>query len=135
MEVPPLRHHIEDVQELIPFLLVKLTSQAALTCSTAAVRLLMRHTWPGNIAQLRHVLRTVAQRRRSGVIRPGDLPPECQTLSRRVLSPLESLERDAIVRSLLLLAGCPCAVVGPANPGLITRGDLQDLIPVVADRE
>ena len=32
---------------------------------------------------------------------PADLPPECWTVSRRVLSPLESIERDAIVQSLL----------------------------------
>lgn len=101
MEVPPLRHHIEDVRELVPFLLVKLTSPTTLTCSPAAMRLLMRATWPGNVAQLRKILSAVVQHRRSGVIEPGDLPPECQTVSRRVLSPLESLERDAIVRSLI----------------------------------
>ena len=38
--------------------------------------------------------------RRSGAIQPGDLPPECRTVSRRLLSPLEAMERDAIVRSL-----------------------------------
>jgi len=32
---------------------------------------------------------------------PKDLPPECRTVSRRLLSPLESMERDAIVSSLL----------------------------------
>ena len=33
--------------------------------------------------------------------RPRDLPPECWTVSRRLLNPLESLERHAIVASLL----------------------------------
>ena len=32
---------------------------------------------------------------------PADLPPECRTVSRRLLSPLEAMERDAIVRSLI----------------------------------
>jgi transcriptional regulator of acetoin/glycerol metabolism len=41
------------------------------------------------------------QHRRSGVIQPGDLPPETRTVSRRLLSPLEAMERDAIVRSLI----------------------------------
>jgi hypothetical protein len=41
------------------------------------------------------------QHRRSGVILPNDLPPECRTVSRRLLSPLEAMERDAIVRSLI----------------------------------
>jgi sigma-54 dependent transcriptional regulator, acetoin dehydrogenase operon transcriptional activator AcoR len=37
----------------------------------------------------------------AGLIQPKDLPPECWTVSRRLLSPLESMERDAIVQSLL----------------------------------
>jgi transcriptional regulator of acetoin/glycerol metabolism len=101
IEVPPLRHHIEDIRELVPFLLVKLASGATLSCSTAAMRLLMRAKWPGNVAQLREVLRRVTMHRRVGVIEPGDLPPELQTITGRVLNPLESIERDAIVRSLL----------------------------------
>ena len=47
------------------------------------------------------MLRKVVQRRRAGLIQPSDLPPECWTVSRRLLSPLESMERDAIVQSLL----------------------------------
>ena len=101
VEVPPLRHHIEDIRELVPFLLVKLAAGAALSCSPGAMRLLMRTRWPGNVAQLREVLRKVTTHRRVGVIEPGDLPPECQTVTGRVLNPLESIERDAVVRALL----------------------------------
>ena len=61
----------------------------------------MRSSWPGNIEQLWQVLRRVVQHRRTGSIQPRDLPPECWTVSRRLLSPLESMERDAIVQSLL----------------------------------
>jgi transcriptional regulator of acetoin/glycerol metabolism len=101
VEVPPLRHHIEDVRELVPFFLAKLSQQGRLTCSPAAMQLLLRHSWPGNTEQLWQVLRQVVQLRRAGVIAPKDLPPECWTVSRRVLSPLESIERDAIVQALL----------------------------------
>jgi sigma-54 dependent transcriptional regulator, acetoin dehydrogenase operon transcriptional activator AcoR len=101
VEVPPLRHHSEDLRELIPFFLGKLSQQGRVTCSPAAMQLLLRHTWPGNAAQLWQVLRQVVQRRRVGQIMPEDLPPECWTVSRRVLSALESIERDAIVQSLL----------------------------------
>jgi len=99
--VPPLRHHSEDVRELVPFFLARLSQQDPVSCSPAAMRLLLRHAWPGNAAQLWRVLRQVVQRRRVGQIQPADLPPECWTVSRRVLSPLESIERDAIVQSLL----------------------------------
>jgi len=65
------------------------------------MHLLLRSNWPGNIEQLWQVLRRVVQHRRTGTINPGDLPPECWSVSRRLLSPLESMERDAIVQSLL----------------------------------
>jgi transcriptional regulator of acetoin/glycerol metabolism len=101
VDVPPLRHHSEDLRDLVPFFLGRLSQQGRVTCSPAAMQLLLRHTWPGNAAQLWQVLKQVVQRRRVGQIMPEDLPPECWTVSRRVLSPLESIERDAIVQSLL----------------------------------
>jgi DNA-binding NtrC family response regulator len=101
VELPPLRHHIEDMQELVPLFLAKLGQQGRLTCSPEAMQLLLRSNWPGNTEQLWQVMRRVVQHRRSGSIRPNDLPPECWTVSRRLLSPLESMERDAIVQSLL----------------------------------
>jgi transcriptional regulator of acetoin/glycerol metabolism len=101
VDLPPLRHHIEDLQELVPFLLGKLNPPGRLACSTEAMQLLLRYNWPGNTEQLWQVLRRVVQLRRTGVIKPNDLPPECRTVSRRLLSPLESMERDAIVHSLL----------------------------------
>jgi transcriptional regulator of acetoin/glycerol metabolism len=100
VELPPLRHHIEDLHELVPFFLARLSQQGRLTCSPEAMQLLLRHNWPGNTEQLWQVLKQVVQRRRAGVIMPKDLPPECWTVSRRLLSPLESIERDAIVQSL-----------------------------------
>ena len=100
VELPPLRHHVEDLHELVPFFLARLSQQGRLTCSPEAMQLLLRHNWPGNSEQLWQVLKQVVQRRRAGVIMPRDLPPECWTVSRRLLSPLESIERDAIVQSL-----------------------------------
>jgi len=101
VELPPLRHHIEDLHDLVPFLLAKLNQYPRLACSPEAMQILLRSSWPGNTEQLWQVLRRVVQRRRTGSIRPADLPPECWTVSRRLLSPLESMERDAIVQGLL----------------------------------
>ena len=101
VELPPLRHHIEDVPDLVQFFLAKLDHYGPLGCSSEAMQLLLRSSWPGNAEQLWQVIRQVVHRRRSGTIQPGDLPPECWTVSRRLLSPLESMERDAIVQSLL----------------------------------
>jgi len=100
-ELPPLRYHIEDLHELVPFFLARLNPHGPPACSPEAMHLLLRSNWPGNTEQLWQVLRGVARHRRTGTIHPGDLPPECWSVSRRLLNPLESLERDAIVQSLL----------------------------------
>ncbi|SEC93296.1 regulatory protein, Fis family [Amycolatopsis tolypomycina] len=100
VRVPPLRHHVDDLAELVPLLLSKLGYGGRLTCSAAALHLLMRAEWPGNTGQLHQVLRKVAQRRRAGTIRPGDLPAEFHAVTRRPLNRFESIERDAIVRCL-----------------------------------
>ncbi len=101
VELPPLRHHIEDLHELVPSFLARLSHDGPLVCSPEAMQLLLRSGWPGNIEQLWQVLKRVVHHRRTGIIHPNDLPPECWTVSRRLLSPLESMERDAIVQSLL----------------------------------
>ena len=101
VELPPLRHHIEDLHQLVPFFLAKLNPHGQLACSPEAMQLLLRSSWPGNTEQLWQVLRRVVHHRRTGSIHPADLPPECWTVSRRLLSPLESMQRDAIVQSLL----------------------------------
>ncbi|MEC3976020.1 sigma-54-dependent Fis family transcriptional regulator [Amycolatopsis sp. H20-H5] len=102
VEIPPLRHHIEDLRELVPLFLARLSHSGELMCSHEALQLLTRSNWPGNAEQLHQVLRHVVRhRRRTGAIQPGDLPPEYHAVNRRQLSQLESLERDAIVQSLL----------------------------------
>jgi sigma-54 dependent transcriptional regulator, acetoin dehydrogenase operon transcriptional activator AcoR len=98
--VPPLRRHIEDLSELVPLLLSRLAGGSQLSCSPAAMHLLMRAGWPGNVEQLHRVLKQVTKRRRTGTIHPTDLPAEYHTITRRPLNRFETVERDAIVRSL-----------------------------------
>jgi transcriptional regulator of acetoin/glycerol metabolism len=101
VSVPPLRLRLDDLPALVPFFLAKVGPLGQhLSCSAEAMRLLMRYPWPGNVHQLQQLLHQVVQHRRSGSIEPRDLPPELHSISRRVLSTLESMERDAIVRSL-----------------------------------
>ena len=101
VQVPPLRLHLEDLQPLVQFFLARMGHGGRLSCSPETMQLLMRSSWPGNIEQVHQLLRHVAQHRRTGIIRPSDLPPEARTVSRRLLSQLESMERDAIVQNLL----------------------------------
>src|SRR4051794_3244614 len=99
--VPPLRHHVEDVAELVPHLLARLGHGSPVTCSPEAMRVLTHNRWPGNVDQLIAVLRKVMATRRAGVIGLRDLPPERLSTTKRMLTPLESLECDAIVEALL----------------------------------
>jgi transcriptional regulator of acetoin/glycerol metabolism len=100
IEVPPLRRHIEDLNEIVPLMLNRLCAGAELTCSPAAMHLLTRARWPGNAAQLYGVLKQVTQHRRAGTIHPADLPAEFRTAPRRPLNRIEAVERDAIVHGL-----------------------------------
>ncbi|MEU6641929.1 helix-turn-helix domain-containing protein [Saccharomonospora sp. NPDC046836] len=98
VEVPPLRHRIEDLHRLVPNLLGRHSN--TLTASDGCLRQLMRLPWTGNVRQLDQVLVEISRRRRTGTIEVGDLPAECRTFTRRQLTKLETIERDAIVRSL-----------------------------------
>ncbi|HEY5979899.1 MAG TPA: helix-turn-helix domain-containing protein [Microlunatus sp.] len=100
VELPPLRLHREDVPPLVALFLSRLSQGRQLSCSPTALRLLMRMDLPGNTRQLHELLREVVKHRRTGIIEPEDLPAEAHSVSRRVLSPLEALERDAIVKCL-----------------------------------
>ncbi|MGY1808698.1 sigma-54-dependent Fis family transcriptional regulator [Blastococcus sp. SYSU D00669] len=104
LPVPPLRHRLEDLAELVPHLLARL-GHGAVSCSPEAMRVLTHNRWPGNVDQLVAVLRKVVAKRRSGVVGVRDLPPECRSTTKRMLSPLEALECDAIVEALLDAGG------------------------------
>jgi transcriptional regulator of acetoin/glycerol metabolism len=101
VQVPPLRLHLEDLQPLVQFLLSRMGLDGRLACASETTQLLLRSSWPGNIEQVHQLLRYVVRSRRTGLIRPADLPPEARTVSRRLLSQLESMERDAIVQNLI----------------------------------
>jgi len=103
--VPPLRHRVDDVAALVPAILSRLASGRQVSCEPEAMRVLSGYLWPGNVAQLEQVLRTALSRRPVGDIRREDLPVECFATSRRTLSPLETAERDLIVKALLDAGG------------------------------
>lgn len=101
IEMPPLRHRIDDLADLVPHLLRQQAGDDRLTMSAQAMAQLRRLKWPGNISQLRRLLAAIVKRRHSGIIEIDDLPPEARTSGHRVLTQIEALERDAIVEALL----------------------------------
>lgn len=100
LEVPPLRHHIHDVEEIAPLLLRQTSKRPGAHFTTAALRTLMRGSWPNNISELREVVVQISRRHHSDTVSVDDLPARCFSKNRSVLTTLESVERDAIIKSL-----------------------------------
>lgn len=103
--VPPLRHRIEDLRELVPALLDRRLGQDRVRVEPAALNALLRHPWPGNVAELDRTLASALRRRPTGPISLEDLPPSVHCTTTRVLSGLEAVERDMIVRALVDCGG------------------------------
>jgi transcriptional regulator with AAA-type ATPase domain len=87
IEVPPLRHHVDDLNDLVPHLLSQLIGGDRLTVSSRAMAQLRRLNWPGNVTQLRRLLGEIVKRRHSGVIEIADLPPEARTAGTAACTP------------------------------------------------
>jgi transcriptional regulator of acetoin/glycerol metabolism len=98
--LPPLRFRTDDLPLVVARLLTELAPDRRVRLHPQAARLTARHTWPGNVTQLREALHQALLRRPVGEIRPEDLPGWCRTSGTRTLSPIEAAERDAIVTAL-----------------------------------
>ncbi|MDN3358129.1 hypothetical protein [Actinomadura sp. DC4] len=134
LTVPPLRHRIDDVRELVPHLLRRLNAHPSVSCGPAAMRILLRSRWPGNIAELAQGLRHALTRTRAGQIRPEDLPTSCHTVSRHVLTPWETLERDAIVQALLETNGDRTEAADMPSAAIRSPGPTTNRTPATASR-
>lgn len=98
--VPPLRNRSGDLPSLVTGVLADLAPGRDARLSADALRTLARHSWPGNVAELRDALDTALRRRPVGVVEVGDLPESCQSAPRGALRPVDQAERDAIVVAL-----------------------------------
>ncbi|QWB21978.1 MULTISPECIES: sigma-54-dependent Fis family transcriptional regulator [Streptomyces] len=101
--LPPLRERPEDIRELLPVLAPRPTpGQPPLTWTLDALRALELYPWPGNVTELAHVVRALAEQRRMfGPVRRAELPdPVREGPAARPLSPMEHAERAAILEAL-----------------------------------
>ncbi|WP_327725353.1 helix-turn-helix domain-containing protein [Streptomyces europaeiscabiei] len=101
--LPALRERPEDIRELLTALAPKpAPGQPPLTWTLDALRALEQHPWPGNVTELVHVVRALAeQRRASGPVRRAELPDAVREgPAARRLSPMEHAERSAILEAL-----------------------------------
>ncbi|MDX2357838.1 sigma-54-dependent Fis family transcriptional regulator [Dietzia sp. PP-33] len=105
VSLPPLRHRPEDITKLAIHLLRRLDREGRVRFDDAALRHLSRLPWHGNLAQLQGVVRDCVQTKRSGLICIDDLPAQCDSSIRRSLTPIEAIQRDAIVDALRIHSG------------------------------
>jgi transcriptional regulator of acetoin/glycerol metabolism len=112
--LPPLRDR-SDRRELIRRILAEEAGGTPVEIDEVALDRLDRYGWPGNLRELRNVLRTVLALRERQVIGEFDLPEVVRTGASALLpapaaatepapssnlSPLENAEREALVREL-----------------------------------
>ena len=104
--LPPLRER-SDKSQLLDFLLAEEAGGQAVLLELAARSALLRFAWPGNVRQMRTVLRTLAALCDDGRVGLEDLPaqirqaqaqPVAEALSME--SPLEDAERLALLAAL-----------------------------------
>ncbi|MBA2350276.1 MAG: sigma-54-dependent Fis family transcriptional regulator [Burkholderiales bacterium] len=112
--LPPLRRRADRRALILQMLADEHAGTAAveppLSIDSDALNLLEHYRWPGNMRQLRNVLRTMVALREDSTIRVRDLPDiiragqapnhaDCP-LDKPPLNPLESAEREALLREL-----------------------------------
>jgi len=97
VEVPALRYRPDDVLPLAEHF-ARETRGRPVTFTPAAARALTAYPWPGNVRQLRQVVREAVTR--ADLVDTRHLPPEVFTSPGRKLTRMEAVERDELVRCL-----------------------------------
>ena len=121
LRIPPLRERIEDMPDIIEFLLNKICGKLTLpkpTIDSDAILALTNHNWPGNIRELENYLERALILCENNQITLGDLPqkilvkqepdPSQLHLNLGTLSIKEhtrAIEKDLIDRALKATAG------------------------------
>jgi transcriptional regulator of acetoin/glycerol metabolism len=108
IDLPALRQR-SDRAQLLEHLLAQEAAGQALVLEPAAQQALLDYHWPGNVRQLRNVLRTLTALCEDGCIRHGDLPAairqaplqaQSAPLPNSVAGPLDDAERSALLATL-----------------------------------
>ena len=104
--LPPLRER-SDKPQLLDFLLAQEAGEQTITLDAGARQALLAFAWPGNVRQLRTVLRTLVALCDGALIGVDDLPPMIRPASLAMpaadvppLSLLEDAERLALLKVL-----------------------------------
>jgi DNA-binding NtrC family response regulator len=114
IRVPPLRERRADIPALAEHFIHYYASQdgkPANQISQAALDLLCRHSWPGNLRELENVVEHAVVLAEGSSIEPAHLPPGLGTTARQEPVPtvpgatIDELERYAILKTLEAVGG------------------------------
>jgi transcriptional regulator of acetoin/glycerol metabolism len=100
IRVPPLSERPEDLSDIVPALILRHAGEPGAHAAAELMQALMRADWPGNVRQLESVIQGMVARRSHGELTLRDLPPAYQRVPWRRLSPMERIERAAILHAL-----------------------------------
>jgi DNA-binding NtrC family response regulator len=111
VNIPPLRERREDIPMLAEHLLNRISKQCAVQLDPAAIEVLQRHDWPGNIRELLHVLQRVYLIG-AGVVTPEVLAAELDVVAQKERLPpgefqatIDKTERELLERALQAAGG------------------------------
>jgi len=131
LRLPPLRDRKEEIPLLVEHFVRKHDRLDGREFSSAALDVLRRHSWPGNIRELEHVVEAALVMTQDRVIEPPRLPHDflesmsihSGTAKVALKEELAGIEREAIVKAL---AGFNGNISRAAKHLHIARGALRD---------
>jgi sigma-54 dependent transcriptional regulator, acetoin dehydrogenase operon transcriptional activator AcoR len=101
VDLPPLASRRRDLPSLVEALLAEIEPRRRPVISAATMQGLLRWDWPGHVAELRHLLHSLAAERPGQSISPYHLPERMwDAANRRPLTRIESVERTEILAAL-----------------------------------
>ena len=109
IRMPPLRERLEDIPQIVDFMLQTLDRQKKTRVrkvSVEALAVLLRHTWPGNVRELENVIYRSAVIAQGETILWKDLPPE-----------IRDAAGGAGTQAAPTPAVAPAVIPAPALPG------------------
>lgn len=76
LEAPALRDRVSDLEDLIAYFLAELPKQSGRRFAPDAMEILAKYSWPGNIRELRNVVRRATILSDDATFGVADLPPK-----------------------------------------------------------
>lgn len=103
LEMPPLKEHMEDVEELCRLFLAEFNRLhgRSVSISPKAIACLRQYDFPGNVRELRNIIERASVLCRGPEIGPADLPAEIKSYA-------DIEETDASLRSVMAKAERKC---------------------------